>query len=253
MNWVLLRGLGREKRHWLQFPQMLKGKILCLDLPGIGDEDAATAPLTIAAHTDFLRDRFFEKRKADGPWGLLGISLGGMIALDWANRYPDDFQKLVLINTSTKDLSPLIQRLSVFSFYCLTRALAARDLRAREKAVLKMVSNIKEKDPETLDQLTAIVETKPISIANVSKQIVAATQFTCPSSVSASTLILASMKDRMVDVRCSKALAERLHAQIKFHPTAGHDLTLDDPSWVAERVNEFAAPAEEAPQPSASS
>jgi pimeloyl-ACP methyl ester carboxylesterase len=245
MNWVLLRGLGREKRHWLQFPQMLNGQVLCLDLPGIGDEDTASTPLTIAGHTDFLRDRFFEKRKSDGPWGLLGISLGGMIALDWAHRYPDDFQKLVLINTSAKDLSPLIQRLSVFSFYCLTRALATRELREREKAVLKMVSNLKEKDSETLDQLTAIVQSKPISIANVSKQIVAAGQFTSPSSVHAATLILASMKDRMVDVRCSKALADRLHAQIKFHPTAGHDLTLDDPQWVADRVNEFATTSED--------
>jgi esterase/lipase len=141
----------------------------------------------------------------------------------------------------------------VFSFYCLTRALATRDLRERERAVLKMVSNLKEKDPETLDQLTAIVQSKPISIANVSKQIVAAGQFTSPSSVSATTLILASMKDRMVDVRCSKALADRLHAQIKFHPTAGHDLTLDDPQWAAERVNEFAISGETSPQPTASS
>ncbi|MES3014699.1 MAG: alpha/beta hydrolase, partial [Pseudomonadota bacterium] len=49
-------------------------------------------------------------------------------------------------------------------------------------------------------------------------------------------LVLASLRDALVDVRCSTGLAQRWHADIALHPDAGHDLPLDDAAWVAEQV-----------------
>ena len=49
-------------------------------------------------------------------------------------------------------------------------------------------------------------------------------------------LFLAGTTDRLVDVECSRALARRFVAPLVEHPTAGHDLTSDEPGWVAEQV-----------------
>ncbi len=51
--WLLLRGLGREKRHWGSFPEALERKlgarVLALDLPGFGTENARPSPATVLA------------------------------------------------------------------------------------------------------------------------------------------------------------------------------------------------------------
>ena len=46
-----------------------------------------------------------------GPWGLLAISFGGMVALEWGKEHPYDFQRIVAINTSVGSLSPAQHRL----------------------------------------------------------------------------------------------------------------------------------------------
>lgn len=243
MNWVLLRGLGRESGHWLDFAKKLApdSEVLCLDLPGVGDERHADAPTQISRMTDYVRTRFLEKRRSEKPWGLLAISLGGMVAMDWLKRFPEDFVCSVIINSSAKDLSPAIQRFLPFAWYCFVQANFKRDIRKRELQILKMVSNKMKNDPEVLRRYCEIHEMRPVTLLTLSRQIFAASRFQSPSKIETPLLILASNKDRMVDVRCSRSLAERLNATIKFHPSAGHDLALDDPDWVIERIFDFLA------------
>jgi hypothetical protein len=40
-------------------------------------------------------------------------------------------------------------------------------------------------------------------------------------------------------VRCSIALAQAWHVPIALHESAGHDLALDDGTWLAARVAEW--------------
>jgi len=49
-------------------------------------------------------------------------------------------------------------------------------------------------------------------------------------------LMLVSQGDRMVDPRCTAALAQAFAATRIVHPDAGHDLTLDDPRWCTEQI-----------------
>jgi predicted alpha/beta hydrolase family esterase len=53
-------------------------------------------------------------------------------------------------------------------------------------------------------------------------------------------LILASTKDRMVNVKCSRTIAKAWKAEIIEHPTAGHDLSADDPEWIVTKLKDFA-------------
>src|SRR5262245_47365139 len=99
--WLLLRGLGRERRHWGRFPTGLESalhtRVLTLDLPGFGTECGQRSPVSVPAITDDVRRRFSMER-AEARWCIIGISLGGMVALDWCSRYPRDFERCVIIN-----------------------------------------------------------------------------------------------------------------------------------------------------------
>lgn len=242
-RWLALRGLGRESAHWLEFGDKLRRHSpdsLFIDLPGAGTRLTEKSPITIAAITDKVRDEFLRRKGASkDEWNILGISLGGMVALDWAKRYPYDFKSLTVMNVSSKDTGAIWQRLSAFGLYKILQSLAQDKPRTREQRILEMVSNLRTNDPKTLDALETIATARPMSVQNLVRQVFAASNFLAPESLRLPVLILASLKDNMVDVRCSKKLAEQLSAQIKFHPEAGHELSMDDPDWCMDRLLEF--------------
>ena len=97
MKWLLLRGLARDARHWGDFPDILKNhlnnaEVFVLDLPGFGTESHRISPFTIRGITNDIRKRWAQlEKKHPGTWNILSISLGGMIALDWINRFSSDF------------------------------------------------------------------------------------------------------------------------------------------------------------------
>ena len=97
MNWIFLRGLGRQSGHWFRFRELLEkerrarrspfhGSLLFPDLPGTGLENHRASPATIQEITDDLRSRTVATLPPGQPHCLFAISLGGMVALDWLNR-----------------------------------------------------------------------------------------------------------------------------------------------------------------------
>jgi len=52
-------------------------------------------------------------------------------------------------------------------------------------------------------------------------------------------LVLASAHDALVDPYCSRRLAQAWALPIAEHPTAGHDLPLDDGAWVVRQVERW--------------
>ena len=90
-NILLIRGLSREASHWGTFPEQLSNetglKVFSIDLPGAGEFHQLNAPLSISGNTKFLRKRWSTlKCENEGEWFILGVSLGGMVCLDWAHK-----------------------------------------------------------------------------------------------------------------------------------------------------------------------
>jgi pimeloyl-ACP methyl ester carboxylesterase len=247
-EYVLLRGLGREARHWGEFPDQLVhaipgSRVLCLDLPGAGEYADVTCPLTIEGITDFVRGRLREKGFFDraSRAHLIALSLGGMVASDWLHRYPDDFKSCVLINTSFKSESPIHHRLTVEALGQLLKALCAGDELERERHVLELISNRSEIREEIAKVWAEIGRTRPMRISNFLRQLWAASRFSPRlTSVPVPLLILGSRADRMVHPSCSQAIARRWGLKVVEHPSAGHDLPLDEGAWVAEKIRDFA-------------
>jgi len=127
-DWVLLRGLTREARHWGAFDEALVAhgvvgageRVVCVDLPGNGAEHAHTAPVSVVAMMDFVRERAVSL-KLRFPCRVLAMSLGAMVAAAWAERHAGEIERLVLINTSMRPFARLPERLRPTAWPMLAR------------------------------------------------------------------------------------------------------------------------------------
>lgn len=246
MRWLLLRGLLRDARHWGDFPSVLQARLggdapLCLDHAGVGTQLGFPAPTTVAGMTEHLRARFLAQRSGGEPWGLLGVSLGGMVALDWLHRHPGDFDRGVLVNTSAADVGLPWERL---------RYERARDLyrcsvgthEERERTILSMTTRLEGAALDALaGQWTRLAYERPVPPDVGARQVAAATRFRLPPRLSVPTLVMLGRGDRLVHPAISERIARRLRLPLAEHPDGGHDLPLDDPHWVAAQVAAFEA------------
>lgn len=266
-HWILLRGLAREARHWDDFPARLeralaqrgdRARVDALDMPGSGRYSEMKAPLSIGETTEFAREKFIEIRRKIREAGgvppertrLVAVSMGGMIAADWVDRWPDDFKELVLINTSFSGFSKFYERLRPAAVRSLLASVRARTSVDRELSSLALVSNRTEDALalETARRWAAFGEDRPFSLENFTRQLVASARFRAPAEApSVPTLVLSSARDRMVSPECSRAIARRWKVPSFEHPWAGHDLTLDDGDWVIEKTLEWESGMKEIP------
>jgi pimeloyl-ACP methyl ester carboxylesterase len=246
-HWLFVRGLSREARHWLPFPERFEhdvpgARVHLLDLPGAGTEWRRRAPLSVGGVMRDVRRRWLRLRDAHpGPWAILGISLGGMVVLRWIGEHADDFERAVVINTSAADLSPPWGRMRLGVMPGIARAIRTDDAVAREREVLRATTRIFEGHDALAVQWAAYHRDQPITRRNVLLQLAAAARFRSPPSVHVPLLVLAAAYDPLARAACGRRIADKYHSRFELHPTAGHDLPLDDPGWVTERVAAFAA------------
>lgn len=243
--WVLLRGLTREARHWGDFPRRLQAafpgaRIAALDLPGCGRHCAGESPLDIAAIADHVRS---QAPLDAGPVRVLGLSLGAMVAIDWARRFPEELAGIALVNTSVRPFSAFHRRLLPRNYPALARlVLRPGSAGAREAAILRLTSTRGDPDGSTLAQWQRIGESAPVTRANAARQLWAAARFEAPRSApDVPVLVLASGGDGFVDPGCSRSLAEAWGAPFVLHRDGGHDLPLDAPDWVIFQLAGWAA------------
>jgi len=243
-TWILLRGLTRESRHWNGFPQRLQARmpdadIHAIDLPGCGGRNADRSPSTIERIAADCREEALA-RGLTPPFRLLAISLGGMVAVAWAHDHPDEVAGCVLINSSMRPFSPFHRRLRPRSYPGLLKMLLPIGNRRREETVLRLTSARAGELGSVLAAWTRYRDERPVSLNNALRQLAAAARYLAPAAAPAMPLlILAASRDLLVDPACSRSLASAWHDDFAEHPTAGHDLPLDDGEWVAARVAEW--------------
>lgn len=242
-HFYLIRGLIREKGHWAHFITELHknfpgSKISGIDLPGAGDYYQSSSPLSVRGIVEEMRKDYLKFKESEEDSHLVAVSLGGMIALEWMRNYPDDFHRATLINTSFGGISPFYQRLLPQAFLFLLKVPFLKG-REKESRILELVTNNKNIFLETLNLWEEIQKNHPVSLDNTLRQLFAAALFkardfkpTLPVS------LLASTQDRMVSVECSRSISKKWNVPLTEHPTGGHDLTADDPEWVAKKIKE---------------
>jgi pimeloyl-ACP methyl ester carboxylesterase len=244
-TWILLRGLTREVRHWGDFALELARAVpeagaLALELPGSGELNAMESPITVAGMAEHCRADA-AARGAAPPYHLVGMSLGGMVAAAWAERHPGEIAGCVLINTSFGHFSAPHRRLRPGAWPVLLEIALRRRAEARERLVLELTSGQPQAHPGVAESWAAIRRSRPVRPGNGLRQLLAAARYRAPAAAPAPTLVLVGARDRLVDPRCSTEIALRWRCALAVHPDAGHDLTVDDGPWVAERIREWLA------------
>ena len=239
-QWVLLRGLVRESRHWGAFPECLaqtlpNAHLTLLDLAGNGLRNQERSACAVAAMVQDCRLQLRQRGLAP-PYRLLALSMGAMVAAHWSVHYPQEISHQVLINTSMRPFSPFYQRLRPRHYLPLLRLGLGQASAARwENAILKMTSC--RTDSPIAQEWQALRERNPVATANALRQLWAALRFRAARQApTAATLVLSSAGDQLVHPACSEALARHWHAPLCLHPSAGHDLPLDDGAWVAQQI-----------------
>lgn len=237
-HWIFLRGLGRNSGHWGDFLELFKqhfpnDKIDCLDLTGTGTENSRKSPLKIP---DFVQD-LRRRRNSTEPVSLLAISMGAMVASQWATEYPEEIKEMVLINTSSKDQSRFFERLRFQNYpTLLSMLLSFKNSRYFERKILELTAaNITDVDLV----LKRHLDLPKTSALNWILHLQAASGFRFPvQKPKSKVLFLAAKKDNLVSWQCSEKLSELWRAPLKVHPQGAHDLPLVDPQWIIDQIKE---------------
>ena len=248
-TWVLLRGLMREARHWGEFPTVFRDavgaqNIVTPDFPGNGSLHLQTSPASVAGMAEDCRAQL-KHLGCVPPYRLLALSLGAMVAVEWSTRYPDEIERMVLINTSLAPFNPFYHRLRPANYPSLLGFFVFNSAAQREQLILRITSRLdrtQQEQASLLDKWAGYARDCPVTKANILRQLWAAITYRAVQTAPpVPVLLLGGQQDQLVNVKCSLALAQHWGCSIRLLSTAGHDLPLDDPVWVSQQVREWLA------------
>ncbi|UXD87398.1 alpha/beta fold hydrolase [Thalassolituus hydrocarboniclasticus] len=244
-EWVLIRGLIRSRFHWGAFPdqllsqlqqqQLAPSALLLPELAGNGERFRDKTPFSIHNMMLDIRHQVQKLSPDDNrPRVLVAISMGAMIASEWARCYPQEVARLHLINTSFSNFSTPWQRMKIRPLLGFLRGLRSSD--KLEAAILRWTLNMKDSEcllPLWCDYAAA----HPLSLRNGLAQLLAASHFRGPKQAPLEeTFFYNSLADRLVDAACTRRIAEHWQKNLLSHPRAGHDLPMDDPDWLIQKI-----------------
>jgi pimeloyl-ACP methyl ester carboxylesterase len=241
-RWIFLRGLGRHSLHWgsfvLQFQQAYPNdRIELLDLRGNGQLAHSPSLTSIADNVRDLRARSQLLHNGE-PVYLMAISMGAMVAVEWAHAYPHDIAGVVTINTSDKGSSSFYQRMRPANYqHLLTLLLGRRSAFEIERQILQITTNNLSEIDTWAQKFSEFPLTQK---ANWARQLFAASTYHFPEhKPRTEILLLGSFKDRLVSHACTQSIAQMWSLNPHLHPTAGHDLPLEDGVWVCNEVQNW--------------
>jgi 3-oxoadipate enol-lactonase len=227
---VFLHGIGGHRHHWDDQLAAFGAHFTCAawDARGYGDSDDYDGPLAFA---DFSADLarvldFFDAARAH----LVGLSLGGRIARDFALRHPGRVAALVLANTTAgfDSLSPE----AVESFIRSRRGPLEAGRTPRELAPelarnLIGPSAVAGAYDRLLASMAALRTTSYLKTIEASTREDRGARI---EAIAAPTLVVASDEDRLYPVALAADMARRIPgARLAVVRGAGHLSNLEQP------------------------
>lgn len=239
-RWIFLRGLTRGNIHWGDFSAMFLAKnpgaeVEYLEIPGNGLLSLEVTPTDPKILIDLLKSKS-HLALSDNTYHLCGISLGGMVALKWAELYPESIKSVNVINSSLSQFSTFDKRLIPANYLSLMGTIFEHDRYLQEEKILKLTSNKFETNKKYLNSYAEFAAKYKVSTSNLIRQLILANNIRLKKFPNVKLRIFSSAQDRLVHSSCSVAIAKAFSGRLAIHPTAGHDLPLDEPEWLIEQL-----------------
>src|SRR5262249_52980729 len=149
------------------------------------------SPWSVADMAEDVRQRWLQLREQQpGPWGLFSVSLGGMVAVRWCASHPEDFQNLVVTNSSASNLSPLFDRFLPSQIGNIPRFMLETNAHARERQILHMTTSGRTPvDALATKQAEYALPTAKFRETGI-RQLYAASRYKMPERLAVPTLVL---------------------------------------------------------------
>lgn len=202
MTVILLHGLGQDKSSWHEVKACLQtDEVCCLDVFPPHQSTSLDYQALYQAFNCFCQ-------KSEGQLDLVGLSLGGVLALHYAIDCPEKVRSLVLINTQYR-MPALVLTLQNMVFRLLPNK-AFAGLGLPKSDMIRLCHSMKN-----LDFTTSL---KQVSIP---------------------TLVISGEKDR-INRQASKRFSQLLrNARLEVVSGGGHVLNRDKPRELADLINAF--------------
>jgi pimeloyl-ACP methyl ester carboxylesterase len=237
---LLLHGLGGSAWNWSELAPLLAGRRLVVpDLPGHGRSDPLPAP-SMSGFADAVAALL------DEPAGVLGHSLGGVVALRLAERHPELVRSLVLaapagISSATRVAAVT---LGLVGLVQPGRIVARRaELVARSPRVRRLALGLLAAHPESLAPraVHGLLAGPPLHTDTLGAGLALArddprdglVRVACP------VLVLFGGRDLQVPLADGVEYARLLQAPLRVIAGCGHLLTVERPDACARAAREW--------------
>ena len=203
MKKVLIHGSGHQASSWREVVTYLDGRldVLCPNLSTILDGKEASYTNLYSSFVEYCN-------QIDGKIDLCGLSLGGILALNYALDFPDQVNKLVLIGTPYK--VPKV----MFSI---------------QNVIFKFL-------PKSLFESMAFNKKDTFILGDSMKNLDFSDRI---QDISCPVLIICGEKDR-ANLKSACYLSQNIYnSQLKMIDKAGHILNEEKPQELANLLNNF--------------
>jgi len=237
---VMIRGLGSNLLSWYeQIDEFARHfKTVVFDNRGAGRTDKPDAPYSIkqmADDTASLMDALGIARAA-----LLGISMGGMIAQEFALHHQEKLACLILGCTHFGGAGVVQSAPDIVAAVVAGTGATSEQQRKQLQAVF--CDNTIEHRPEVVEKSNRIRAQYPIPPFAFARQVQAISAFDASArlgSIKVPTMVITGREDRLVAPPNSKLIAERIAGAKLMELPGGHLFMAEYPEQFNRAVIEF--------------
>lgn len=199
MNLIMLHGLGQSAAAWNKTTEHLTGNIspVCPELTALAKGDYNKLYKALCEYCSS-----FER-----PIDLCGLSLGAVLALNYAADFPENVRSLIMVGGQYKVPGALV----------------------KFQGLLFRIMPKKSFNGTGLDKSDFISLNRSMAGIDFTDKI---------RNVKAKALIAVGERDK-ANQKAAMEMSEMLNCELKIIPESGHEVNVDEPIALAEMISEF--------------